>query len=93
MSKFVIEDEFHAEPQGEFESFDEAFSELVTRSRISWDQDPNRCPCTNWKNCGREYQILEYDISAKPYWTLLKSTPVLDISAKGVFWQNGFQPK
>ena len=90
MIKFQIEDEMHAEPQGDFDTFEEAVTELTRRAKINWDKEPNRCPCTSWKTCGRDYQILEYDCSTKPYWTLLKTTPVLSISAKGVIWDKCF---
>lgn len=90
MIKFQIEDEMHAEPQGDYDTFEEAVMELIRRAKIAWDEEPNRCPCTSWKTCERDYQILEYDCSTKPYWTLLKTTPVLSISAKGVVWERGF---
>ncbi len=90
MIKFVIEDEIHAEPQGEYDTFEDAVAELVLRSKIPWDKNPNLCPCMNWKNCGRNYQILEYDCLTKPHWTELNSTSVLEISSKGVIWGNGF---
>ncbi|HRE58410.1 MAG TPA: hypothetical protein PLW09_11365 [Candidatus Kapabacteria bacterium] len=45
---FIIEDEFHAEQQGEFKTFKDAFSELQQRANIPWNEIPNRCPCTNW---------------------------------------------
>ena len=93
MIKFIIEDEKHAEPQGEYDSLDDAFIELVRRSKIAWDSEPNQCPCMSWKTCGRDYQILEYDISTKPYWTLLNSTPVLEVSAKGVNWESEFESR
>lgn len=82
---FVIEDELHAEPQGEFSSFEQATEELKLRSTISWDLSPNRAPCQNWMNCGREYVVIEYDDGQFP-WKELQRVAALDISAAGVKW-------
>lgn len=91
MIKFIIEDEMHSEPQGTYSSFDEAIAELIARADLQWDKEPNQCPCENWKNCGRNYHILEYDCSTKPYNTLINTTPVLKISSQGVFWESEFE--
>jgi hypothetical protein len=83
---FIIEDESHAEPQkGEFLTFGEAYRELEKRSKIPWNESPNRCPCTNWKDCERKYQIINYDTTQTP-WKELQRKNVLTISAKGVKW-------
>ena len=82
---FIIEDESHAEQQGEFKTYKDAFSELQQRANIPWDEIPNRCPCTNWENCERNYQIIEYDTTQTP-WKELKREDVLTISAKGTKW-------
>lgn len=83
---FIIEDEIHAEPQnGEYKTFEEAYAELQKRAIIPWDEEPNRCPCTNWKNCERNYQIIEYDTTKTP-WKELQRMDVLTISSKGVKW-------
>lgn len=58
MSKFVIEDEFHAEWQGEFASEQEALVELQRRAQIPWDHEPNQAPCTSWRTCGRTITLL-----------------------------------
>lgn len=87
---FTIEDEIHAEWYGEFASFIDALSELQIRSNIAWDQKPNVCPCTNWKNCEREYSIVEYETSTEP-WSELSRTEVLKVSSKGAFWEKGFE--
>ena len=89
-SVFVLEDDIHAEWGGEFRSFDEALSEIRVRSKIAWDQQPNICPCQNWKECGREYSIVEFDSSTTP-WTELDRIPVLSVSAKAVSWEAGFE--
>lgn len=83
---FLIEDEIHAEPQkGEYKTFEDAYAELQKRATIQWDKEPNRCPCTNWKDCGRKYQIIEYDTSAIP-WNEKQRIDVLTISRNGIRW-------
>jgi len=86
---FIIEDERHAEPQGQFVNMRRAIAELKRRSMIPWDQDPNRAPCSNWSKCGRSYDVIEYDVSHAP-WKELTRVLALDISASGVKWSNGF---
>lgn len=83
---FVIEDEAHAElHQGQFHTREEAVAELLRRSTVPWDEEPNRAPCTNWRNCGRQYEIVEYDDTITP-WKELSRGLTLDISAAGVRW-------
>jgi hypothetical protein len=86
--KFLIEDERHAEAQGEYLSLPDALSELRRRAALPWDQAPNVAPCTNWQNCGRSYEIIEYDVSTQP-WTELRRFLALEVSAGGVQWANG----
>jgi hypothetical protein len=82
---FLIEDEAHAELQeGQFQSRQEALAELRRRAAIAWDMEPNRAPCTNWRNCGRRYEIVEYD-GASPSKVLSRNL-TLEISAAGVRW-------
>lgn len=84
---FIIEDEMHSEIQkGEYKTFEEAFNELERRANIPWDESPNRCPCTNWKNCERIYHIIEYDDS-QIYWKEVNRWHILTISADGVIWE------
>ena len=83
---FIIEDAIHAEPQDkEFDSFEEAYKEIEKISKISWNEPPNCCPCTNWKNCERNYYIIEYDTTKTP-WIELQRKEILTISAKGLKW-------
>jgi len=42
---FIIEDELHAEQQGEFPNKELAIAELKRRAHIAWDQRPNIAPC------------------------------------------------
>jgi len=53
---FGIDDEADSEPQeGKFYTREQATSELERRALIPWNEEPNRAPCTNWRNCGRRY--------------------------------------
>jgi len=86
---FIIGDERHAEPQeGEFATFADAMVELRRRAALPWNEPPNVAPCTNWRECGRKYEVIEYDDSAKP-WRELRRHAVLEVSALGATW---FQP-
>lgn len=83
---FMIEDETHAELQeGRFQTRQEAIAELERRAATPWDEAPNRAPCTNWLNCGRQYELVEYDDTASP-WKELSRNLVLEVSAAGVRW-------
>jgi hypothetical protein len=86
----TIEDELHAESQGEFATIQHAIAELRRRAQIPWDQDPNRAPCMSWKTCGRAYEVIEYDDSHSP-WKELRRMAVLEVSAAGVKWSQGFE--
>jgi len=92
----IIEDEFHAEGQGSYSSVQDAFEELTRRAALPWDQPPNRCPCTSWRTCHRDYHILEYDDSSTP-WMQLRQLGYLEISSKGSLWSgdlaNGCLPE
>ena len=89
MTIYVNEDEMHAKWCGGDESFNEALTELKLCSGMDWDKEPNVCPCTNWKNCGRDYEIVKFDNSRKP-WVELSRESVLGVSAKGSEWEEGF---
>ena len=83
---FKIEDERHAEPQaGEFSSLAAVASELRRLAQMPWDQAPNVAPCTNWKTCGRTYEVVEYDNSTQP-WQELKRVPALEVDSRGARW-------
>jgi hypothetical protein len=84
---FVIEDEAHAEPQeGSFRTEEEAIAELERRASIPWNEKPNCAPCANWRNCGRRYEIVEYDDTVSPRVELSRKF-MLAVSAKGAEWQ------
>jgi hypothetical protein len=87
---FIIDDELHAEPQGDFASFAEALAELRRRASIPWDHAPNRAPCMSWETCGRSYEIVEYDDTKSP-WQEISRIAVLEITAAGIKWEPGFE--
>jgi len=82
---FRIEDELHSEPQGDFPTLRAAADELDRRAAVDWNMEPNLAPCQNWNNCGRRYEIIEYDTSVRP-WKQLSRIPVLEIDARGPRW-------
>lgn len=86
----IIEDDFHAEWQGEYASIEGAFEELKRRATLAWDQSPNRCPCTSWETCHRDYQILEYENSGTP-WTQIRRFGYLEVSGRGATWVADFK--
>ena len=57
---FAIEDERHAEMHGTYATEADAVAELKRRSRVPWNEEPNRAPCTNWTDCGRSHELVEY---------------------------------
>jgi hypothetical protein len=85
-----IEDGIHCEQDGPYESFEAAVAELRRRAGIAWDAAPNQAPCVSWRTCGREYHVLEYDARSESG-RLLRNVHVLDVSAKGVEWVEGFE--
>jgi hypothetical protein len=87
---FVIEDEQHAEPQGEYVKLEDAVAELRRRSRIPWDEEPNKAPCMSWRTCRRVYELIEYDDTQAP-WKKLRSLFALEISPAGVEWSREFE--
>lgn len=85
-SVFKIEDERHAEPlPGEFSSLAAAAVELRRLAALPWNQVPNVAPCTNWRTCGRKYEVVEYDVSTRP-WKELNRVTALEVSAEGIKW-------
>ena len=88
--RIIIEDSIHCERIEEYESFDEAVVHLEQLANLPWDQEPNRAPCTGWRKCGREYQVIEYDDSSNP-WRVVREADVLKVSASNVEWVPGFE--
>mgnify|MGYP003386577558 CR=1 FL=1 len=89
---YKIDDEFHADLlAGDYASFEAALAEIHRVAALPWDSEPNQAPCINWRNCGRLYQIVEYETSG-PYWVEIREVPVMGISHEGVVWKEGFGP-
>jgi hypothetical protein len=82
---FVVEDEWHAEVQGEFLTYEDAITELRRRAAQPWDEAPNRAPCLSWKTCGRRYEVIQYDTSSDP-WREIERHAVLEVGSSGVNW-------
>jgi hypothetical protein len=85
---FEIEDQLHAEHHSSHPTLAAAIAELRRLALIPWDQGPNLAPCTGWRNCGRQYEIVEYDTSSEP-WRELQRLPALEIDSQGVRWAAG----
>jgi hypothetical protein len=86
---WTIEDEFHAEFHGDYDSLDGAFAELRRRAALPWDVEPNVAPCISWRTCGRRYELIEFDTTESPS-REVRRIHVLDISAGGVKWIEPF---
>ena len=84
-----IEDELHAESAGDYATQESALEELRRRSALAWDVEPNVAPCTNWRKCGRRYEVVEYDTKERP-WREVQRFHVLDISSGGINWIEPF---
>ncbi|HEY3813302.1 MAG TPA: hypothetical protein VGL66_08740 [Caulobacteraceae bacterium] len=82
---FVIEDEFHCELIGEYSTRGEAVAELRRLTDLRWDEEPNQAPCTSWRTCHRDYELIEYDDSTTP-WRTVHRSPALKVSAQGAEW-------
>jgi hypothetical protein len=82
---FVIEDERHAETVATFSRRDEAMAELQRLAVLPWDQRPNLAPCIDWADCGRSYELIEYDTSTQP-WRELSRHRLLDVSSTESRW-------
>ena len=91
MALFVIEDEAHAEWNGEFHTLGEALEELMMRSKVPWDQEPNRTPCQSWATCGRDYVVIEFDDQVEP-WREVRRTSVLKVGPGGAAWNTAALP-
>jgi hypothetical protein len=84
-SIYVIEDERHSERLGEYPALSGAVAELERLKSVPWDAAPNQAPCQNWRECGRLYEIVEYDTSDRP-WKEVRRIPALEITRTVVQW-------
>ena len=90
MRKFVIEDAIHLDWHESFASLDAALERVRRLARTPWSKPPNRAPCIGWETCGREWEILDYDVSETP-WQLRARIPALAISRDGATWHSPFR--
>ena len=87
----LIEDNRHSELQKlEFADFEAALQELRRRAAIPWNETPNRAPCSNWRKCGREYWLVQFDNDKVP-WNRLRGVKVLTVLPHGVSWSRGYE--
>jgi hypothetical protein len=83
---FKLNDELHDDLQdAEFQTLAQAIEELQRRAKIPWDEAPNLAPCVSWRTCGRNYEIVEYDTSVRP-WRESRRVPALRVSSESVRW-------
>jgi hypothetical protein len=81
-----IEDDFHAKILDmNYDTFDVALWELGKNSEIPFGITPNIPPCVGWRDCVRDYHIIEYDNSQTPG-KALSNKEILLISATEVKW-------
>lgn len=93
---FKIDDEFHADLlDGNHPSFEAALAEVRRLAVLPWDSEPNQTPCENWRNCGRFWEIVEFeapDMADMGTWHEIQRTPAMEISQAGVIWHGDFDP-
>lgn len=89
LSYFRIEDEIHADGFREFESFQGALNEVQRLAALPWDSEPVVAPCSSWRTCGRDFEIVEFH-KTSPYPTEIARTPIAELRASGLKWSEGF---
>jgi hypothetical protein len=77
--------DLHAEQIGEFSGRAEAIAELRRLVEKPWNEPPNRAPCMSWEACGRQYVLIEYDVSITP-WREIRRVPALNVSREETAW-------
>jgi hypothetical protein len=83
VSTFAVEDEFHCDMiAGPFATYEEALQAIEALAVSPFDQAPNRPPCIGWKNCHRDYCIVESDSSQHE----VARTYVLSLFAEKQVW-------
>ena len=82
MIKFVLEDDIHAEYIAEFDTFDSALKKAEELAALPWDDEQNKCPCSSWKTCERQYDIVEFQVIGDN-WGEINRTEVFKISSAG----------
>jgi hypothetical protein len=85
MTRYVVADEQHDEQIAEFGTVAEAWSEIKRLASVPFGQEPNQPPCANWRNCRRNYEIVEFDDTQTP-WRELQRISALEVSAQQTKW-------
>jgi hypothetical protein len=67
MDKFEIVDVIHCESFGLYPTLAEAWAQLGRLATCSWNAEPNVAPCGDWETCGREYEIVAYNATTRPW--------------------------
>jgi len=84
---YIIEDQIHAEIIGEFESLESAQQEIQRIVKVPFGIGSNRCPCTNWNNCKRSYELIKYNKTRNP-WNEISRKEIFSISRNGIEYKN-----
>ena len=85
---YWIVDDIHLDGRGVFPTLDAALGELDRLARIPWDDPSNRAPCLSWQDCGRDWELSEWDESQQPA-VLVRRLFMLHVSASGRGWSRG----
>ncbi len=83
---FQIYDLKHSDVVGSYNSLDESIAMLRKLAVLPWDEEPNRCPCKQWKRCSKQYEIRVFDISNEQWQLLKKTVPLLSVSFNETKW-------
>ena len=81
--QFVIEDDFHAEIMGRFQTRADALDRVARLAETPFTQSPNMPPCVAGDRCCRKYYLIEYDTETVP-WTKLSAKLLLSMTANSV---------
>ncbi len=85
---YQLEDEFHAEPVGEaFETFEAALIALRGVVAIPFSEPPHCPPCSNWKECQRDWVVNKYRVLSPDKWQLVEQTYAAKATPDGVEWK------
>jgi hypothetical protein len=74
---FIIVDLIHCDYLSRHRTYALALGKLKKLAKIPWDSYPNKAPCTQWRKCGREYFIREFDIDESPWKFISQSESLL----------------
>ncbi len=84
----VIQDVRHGEIMGQYKNWDIAVAKLQGLARLPWSAAVHRCACLNWKECKREYEVVEF-ADAEDY-KEIRRLGTLVVSQTGVVFEGEF---